>query len=377
MRAMPADRDQQFADAGLLEGLDEGARDARLALLRQLRDDGVSLEEMRAAVQEDRLPFLPIDRALVGEARYTPAEIAELAGVPLEYLTQVRRAAGLAVPDPDEPALDENDLEAARISAALRSGGFPEEGLLEVTRALGRGMSQAAAVIRSVAERSFLEPGVTEHELAVRNAEAANRMMPGLGPILENLLRSHLRDQVRRQAITAEELSSGTTAPTREVFVAFVDVVGFTRLGERIGAVTLGDLVGRLAEMAAEVARGDVQLVKTVGDAAMFVGPAAAGVVAAALDLVDRADAAEDFPAVRAGAAGGPAISRDGDWYGSPVNLASRVTNVARPSSVLATREVRDAARDDFTWSSVGVRRLKGFSQPIRLYRARRPAGKT
>ncbi len=156
------------------------------------------------------------------------------------------------------------------------------------------------------------------------------------------------------------------------MFVAFVDVVGFTRLGERIGAVTLGELVGRLSEMAADVANGDVQLVKTVGDAAMFVSPDAAGVVGAALDLVERADAAEDFPAVRAGTAGGPAISRDGDWYGNPVNLASRVTNVARPSSVLGTREVRDAARDDFLWSPAGTRRLKGVSQPVRLYRARR-----
>ena len=141
---------------------------------------------------------------------------------------------------------------------------------------------------------------MTEHELAARNAEAANRMMPGVGPILDNLLRSHLRDQVRRQAITAEELSAGVTTATRDVFVAFVDVVGFTRLGERIGAVTLGELVGRLSEMAEDVAADDVQLVKTVGDAAMFVGGAPAAVVGAALDLVERADAAEDFPAVRA-----------------------------------------------------------------------------
>jgi len=372
MRAVPADLDQQFADAGLLDGLDDSARDARLALLRQLHEEGVSLDELSSAVRENRLPFLPVDRALSGEQLYTPAEVAERAGVPLEYLAEMRSAAGLAVPGPDERTLGENDLEAARISGALRSGGFPEEGLVEVTRALGRGMSQAAAVIRSVAERSFLEPGVTEHELAARNAEAANRMLPGVGPLLENLLRSHLRDQTRRQAITAEELSAGSAEATREVFVAFVDVVGFTRLGERIGAVTLGELVGRLSEMAGEVANGDVQLVKTVGDAAMFVGPAAEGVVGAALDLVERADAAEDFPAVRAGAAGGSAISRDGDWYGTPVNLASRVTNVARASSVLATKEVRDAARDGFQWTSAGVRRLKGFSQPVRLYRARR-----
>jgi adenylate cyclase len=366
-----ADLDQLFADAGLLDGLDDDARAARLMLLRQLHDEGVPLEELREAVGENRLPFLPIDRVLSGEPRYSLREVAELVDVPLEWLEQVRRASGMGVPEPDERALDERDLESARIGAALRTGGFPDEGLLEVTRTLGRGMAQAAAVIRSVAERAFLEPGVTEHELAVLNAEAANRMMPGLGPLLENLLRSHLRDQVRRQAITTEELTVGSAA-TRDVFIAFVDVVGFTRLGERIGAVTLGDLVGQLSELAEHVATGDVELIKTVGDAAMFASPRAGGAVEAALHLVEHADVAEDFPSVRGGVAGGPALMRDGDWYGTPVNLASRVTNVARPSSVLATRAVRDAARDAFRWSPAGKRWLKGFSQPVPLYRARR-----
>ena len=92
-----------------------------------------------------------------------------------------------------------------------------------------------------------------------------------------------------------------------------------------------------------------------------------------ALDLVDAADAeGDDFPQLRVGMAAGPALSRAGDWYGRPVNLASRVTGIARPGSVLATREVRDAATDAYRWSSAGARSLKGVEGPVRLYRARR-----
>jgi adenylate cyclase len=373
MPGVPDRLEQQFADARLLDGLDAEARGARLKLLRQLHDEGVGLAELERAVADNRLPFLPVDRALSEEPRYTAREVADIAGLPLEYLIRSRQAAGLAVPDSDERVMGEGDLKSARLGAALRLGGLPDEALFEITRALGRGMAQAAAVIRSVAERNFLAPGISEHDLAARNAEAADQMMPGLGPILANLLRSHLRDQVRRQAVTREELSTGSTAATREIFVAFVDVVGFTRLGERIGAVTLGELVARLSDLAEEAASDEVQLVKTIGDAAMFVSPSASAVTGVALDLVQRADAADDFPPVRAGAAGGAAISRDGDWYGTPVNLASRVTNVARPSSVLATGEVREAAGDAFHWSPAGLRRLKGFNAPVELYRARRP----
>jgi adenylate cyclase len=62
---------------------------------------------------------------------------------------------------------------------------------------------------------------------------------------------------------------------------------------------------------------------------------------------------------------------RAGDYFGNPVNLASRVTGVARPGSVLCTREVRDAALDDFLWSAAGRHKLKGVAGPTPLYRAR------
>ena len=77
-----------------------------------------------------------------------------------------------------------------------------------------------------------------------------------------------------------------------------------------------------------------MRLVKTIGDAALIVGPDADPMLALALDLVDAADAeGEDFPQLRVGMAAGPALSRAGDWYGRPVNLASRVTAIARPAA--------------------------------------------
>ena len=39
---------------------------------------------------------------------------------------------------------------------------------------------------------------------------------------------------------------------------------------------------------------------------------------------------------------------------------------------MLATREVRDAASEDYRWSSAGARPIKGVDGPVRLYRARR-----
>ncbi len=85
------------------------------------------------------------------------------------------------------------------------------------------------------------------------------------------------------------------------------------------------------------------------------------------MDAVEEAG----LPSLRAGIALGPAVVRAGDYFGNSVNLASRVTGVARPGSVLCTQEVRDAAPDAFHWSPAGRHKVKGVSAAVSLHRAR------
>jgi adenylate cyclase len=171
------------------------------------------------------------------------------------------------------------------------------------------------------------------------------------------------------------ERESGQVAGAQHLGICFADLVGFTRLGGQIEVEDLGRVAGNLAELANETARPPVRLVKTIGDAAMFVSSDIASLVDAALSLVEATEKA-DLPALRAGIACGDAIVRAGDYYGNPVNLASRVTGMARPGSVLCTEDVRDAAEDRFEWSYARKHRIKGVEDLMPLYRARRlPAG--
>ena len=105
----------------------------------------------------------------------------------------------------------------------------------------------------------------------------------------------------------------------------------------------------------------------------MIVGPDTAGVLDAALELVERAaEEGGDFPILRAGVAAGEALAQGGDWYGAPVNLASRITDRARPGSVLASAEVQKELEERYRWSFAGGKRLKGIDGEVKLYRARR-----
>jgi adenylate cyclase len=108
----------------------------------------------------------------------------------------------------------------------------------------------------------------------------------------------------------------------------------------------------------------------------MYVSEDPVALLSASLDLSQPADEqGEQFPQLRVGTAVGQAISRAGDWFGRPVNLASRVTGIARPGSVVCTEPIKDAApQDAFTFSFIGQRRIKGVPGSTALFRARKAA---
>jgi adenylate cyclase len=362
-----------FVAEGLLDGLEGRQREERLALLEQLAAEGVPLAELRRTTATGTVVFLPADRVIVGTERYTPAQAAELADVEPEFLAAVRRAMGLPVPEPDEASFTEAELESLRMLHVARAAGITDDEVLDLMRVLGRGLAQAAEALRALPLKLVLEPGLSEPELASRYGRAAAELYPLLDPLLSNLLALHLRHATQSGVISALERSGGRLPGSREVTVGFADLVGFTRLGEEVPAEELGHLAARLEALAGDAARPPVRLVKTLGDAAMLASPEPAALLDATLELLAAADAeGENFPQLRGGAALGDAVPRAGDWFGRPVNLASRITAIARPGSLLVDRAVREAAGDGYSWSFAGERRLRGIRGGVALYRARR-----
>jgi adenylate cyclase len=362
----------EFEAEGLLEGTRGRAREARRELLSELIDDGATLGELTRAVEEDRLILLPVERLLEGGGpRYTSAGVADQVGIDVELLRFLRRAIGLPMPGPGEAAFTEADVEAARRVKSMVDAGLPKDELLEVTRAIGVAMSQVTAASRGLVGRAMLRPGDSELDVAHRYLDAAQTLRPLMAPTLEYFFDLQLREQLRNDAFGGAELAAGRAAGSEEMAACFADLIGFTRVGERLDPEDLGALVGRLTEMAGEVAVAPVRLVKMIGDAAMLVSSDTPALVESALSLVEAAEAL-DFPQLRAGVARGPAVPRAGDWYGRPVNLASRITAIARPGSVLCSREVRDVAAEGYRWSYAGRRRLKGIEGSIELFRVRR-----
>jgi adenylate cyclase len=364
-----------FEAEGLLDGVEGEAREARLALLRDLAEAGVQLDEMRRAVAEDRLVLLPVERVFEPEGeRYTLDEVAEESGLAREHLAQLQQALGLPVPAEGQRLLTQGDVEAARRAKAFLDAGLPVDSLIEISRVIGMSMSQLAAANREKIGQGFIEPGIDERELGLRYAAAAQTMSPLLAETLRYAHDRHLRESLREAVISGAERSEGSIEGADDVTIGFADLVDFTRLGERVEIDAIGQVTGRLQELATAAAQPPVRLVKLIGDAAMFAASEPAPLIDSVLGLIEVVGEDDGIPSLRGGVALGQALARGGDWYGRPVNLAARITSFARPDSVVVSDDVKGAVDGDaqFDFSFAGKRRFKGIRGEVPVHRVRR-----
>jgi adenylate cyclase len=361
-----------FDAEGLLDGLGERPRGDRLELLRTLEKEGFTVEELRRATAEGRLALLPMERVLDAEGpRYTQREICAETGLDFDFLADARRAIGAPAVELDERVLSEADFNLARNAAALMSSGLSRDAFLDLTRVMSKSMANVAAALTSAFGEDLLQAGDTERELGLRYAETLRHLGPLAAPALGDMLNLRLREVIRSGVVGEAELRSGHLPGAQLVTVGFVDIVGFTRLGEEIPPEELGALVRQFEGAVERAVDPPVRLVKTIGDAAMLVSPEPPRAVDTVLGLVEQSREENGLPLLRGGLASGEALQRAGDWYGRPVNLASRLTSFARRGSVVASKEVHDAAEDGYAWSFAGNRRFKGVGDEVPVYRVR------
>lgn len=369
---MADDGDTDAIEAsGLLDGLEGRARAERAELIDWLLGEGFTVEQIR----NDFAPMQMHAGRLMGDdgVHLSARQICEATGVDLELLEAMQRALGLPrVDDPDDPVHLRADAETAVRAQVFIDAGFTREQVIAVARVLGQGMAHTAEVMRQAVLEKVIEPGATELQTAKAYSSLVQKVSPLLGPLAEDVLRLQLRHGMETEAVNAAEREAGKLPGAREVAVCFADLVDFTRLGEGVPPEELESLANRLSGLARDLAAPPVHFVKTIGDAVMFVATDAAALLRAALELLAVADK-EDLPPLRVGLAAGGAVQRAGDWFGSPVNLASRVTSVARPGTVLVAESVYNAIGepDEFAWSFAGARHIKGIKGEVKLFRAR------
>ena len=372
----PVAEDVDIEASGLLDGLEGQARADRAELVEWLLAEGFTVEHIRGAVAP---MLLPAGRIVGDDGVHVSArQICAETGIDLELLEALQRALGLpSADDPDAALHLRADSEAAARAKVFLDMGLSREQVITVTRVLGHGLAQTAEAMRQTVLEAVMRPAATELQIAQAYEALVRQVSPRLGPLCDDVLRIQLRHTLETEAVSVAERAAGRLPGARNITVAFADLVGFTRLGEAVPPEELQNLASRLSNLAHDVIVPPVRFIKTIGDAVMFVSTDPVAVLRTALALVAAAEKYDDFPQLKVGLASGSAVSRAGDWFGSPVNVASRVTGVARPGAVLVAESAREAiaSADGFDWSVAGARHLKGVKGEVKLYRVRLSAG--
>jgi adenylate cyclase len=352
----------------LLEHLGGSLRAGRERLPIELLERGFSPTALRTAHVQDRLAVLLLDEALRESASLSARQLADACHINVDEVLRTSRLLGLTIDDADTPGFDESSCDAFRSLAAARAYGLSEAAIDELLTVLGRHMWQVAADLEVIVGNELGRPGDTEYELAHRYADAGRVLAPAAAPLVVCAFTGHLRERMTDIFVTPEEADNGALRAVADVAVAFVDVVGFTGLGERVDAGELKSVAMRLAGLADRVIDLPVRLVKTVGDAILLMSRDTTALVHAIVELNAAASAEGALPPLHCGVAYGPAYVGGADVYGAPVNLASRLTDLAPATRIWTVGAVVKASTDVFSWLSRGTRDIKGCEQPIEIF---------
>ncbi len=281
---------------------------------------------------------------LGGPRKYTRIELAERSGVPLDFSRRLWRAMGFADVADDERMFTDGDLFALHAFRDLKGAGLiDDETALTSTRALGQQLSRLADWQVGILTKRLLELEMvdTDNVQSVVSM-VAEQVLPDLERILILVWRRQLAVHGPRA------LAAATEGATRTLTVGFADLVNYTRLSRGLAADALAGLLEEFESRATLLlAQHRGQLIKTLGDEVLFVADDASAAAEIALDLLDVYAADDERPDLRIGLACGQILSRLGDVYGEPVNIASRLTSLARPGSVLVDRAVANELADN------------------------------
>ena len=281
------------------------------------------------------------ERLLGGPRRHTRDEAARFADVDVDVVRRLWRAMGFANVPSGSAAFTDGDLLALdRLLALIREGVMDEDLAVSVTRALGH---NAARLVEWQVE-ALAEHVARTHNLAPE--EAMRRAVDLSGEHLDELEALLVYSWRRQFAAVAGRALAVRDADARSgvLSVGFADLVSYSRLSQRLSERELAALVDRFGRRSSDaIAAGGGRLVKTIGDEVFFVADDPVEVAGIGLSLAEAMAADPDLPEVRVGIATGHVVTRMGDVFGTTVNLASRLTALAAPSTVLIDGATVDA----------------------------------
>jgi adenylate cyclase len=350
----------------------------RVRLVLALATSGVPFEAVGQAIREGRISFDFIEELAPNPIPLLPETQTELVAR-LGLSDDLARSLGTILGTCSLPAdqqVRSDHAELFELVGAAKAAGADDELLVRVVRATADSLRHIIDAQRDFVDVTLLEPaaadGATPSEVLASTAPARRRYRE-LGRRSVELLLDRFVDEATFQQIVEimeAELGEQRVVAGAAPAIAFIDLTGYTRLAEEAGDDEAAVQAGRfIAAVEAAASETGGRLVKVLGDGVMMHFGDSDSAVRAAISVLSRAQA-QGLPAARAGINSGPMVRRDGDYFGSVVNLAARAADYARAHEILVTQEVMDAwgGGAAIYFRAIGAVSLKNVKKRVELF---------
>ncbi|MDX6632067.1 MAG: adenylate cyclase [Solirubrobacterales bacterium] len=373
---------KRWAEEGLVpvrDGRFTAAAAAQARVVARMRERGYSLDDLREAAQDGRLAFGFSEELFPGvEESISPAEAAKRTGLEAELIERLMTLLG--TPVGREGTLNAADLKAMEHCASVLDSGFPLIAFLQLVRVYAQSLRKIAdaevRLFHVYVHEPLMRDRVAPLDMAGEMEGLAADLLPVAAPLMDYMHNRYLRFYIEQDVVG--HMEEGETRTQRgltrvKMALCFVDLTGFTRYTEEEGDEEAIDLVERFVDSVEATLPAESTIVKTIGDEVMIVSRDPVTLTEWAVGFLGLF---QERPRPRVGLHYGSAVYRDGDYFGSEVNLAHRVVNRALGGEVLVTEPVRDAIkRSEFLdFDPIGEVSLKGFPAPVELYVVRQAA---
>jgi adenylate cyclase len=349
---------------------------AQARVVARMRERGHSLEELKQAGREGRLAFGLVEELFPSaDESATVAEVAEETGLEPELIERILVILG--TPIGHEDRLGPDDVGALRHCARVLAAGFPLVAFLQLIRVYVQSLRRIAdaevRLFHLYVHEPLIRDGLPEVEIAEEMGDLASDILPLAGPLTEYLHTRYLRFFLEQDVVGHMEADldgAGSQVHHIPITLCFIDLTGFTRYTEEEGDLEALDVVENFVETIEATLPREATIVKTIGDEVMVVSPDPASLTEWAVGLLEGLP---ERPQPRVGIHYAQAVYRDGDYFGTHVNLAHRVVGRAQAGELLVTDTVKTAIEGrGLSCESIGEVKLKGFPAPTKLYVVRR-----
>jgi adenylate cyclase len=352
---------------------------AQARVVARMRERGHSLEELRQAGRQGRLAFGFVEELFPGaDEQRTIGDVARETGLEPELIERILVILG--TPLGRERLLGPDDVKALRHCARVLAAGFPLVAFLQIVRVYVQSLRRIAEtevrLFHLYVHEPMIRDALPELEIAEEMGDLASDILPLATPLSEYLHTRYLRYFMEQDVVG--HMETDLEAPASDlgqvpVTLCFIDLTGFTRYTEEEGDLEALDVVENFVATVEATLPAEATIVKTIGDEVMVVSPEPGSLTEWAVELLERFP---ERPRPRVGIHYASAVYRDGDYFGTPVNLVHRVVGRAQAGEVLVTDRVTEALQGrGLTCEPIGEVSLKGFPAPTPLYIARRASG--